>query len=103
MKLYMSYIRQKKTGMILKLDFVKPYDKVQWSFLEEVLKKKNFSDKWNGWIKQVVEGGRVGINLNGQPGDYFRTYKGLRQDDPLSPLLFNVIANNLGVMLNKAR
>lgn len=95
--------RTKSTGIILKLDFAKAYDKVQWSFLEEVLKKKKFTDKWNNWIKKVVENGRVGINLNGQPGDYFRTYKGLRQGDLLSPLLFNLVVDALGTMLRKAK
>jgi hypothetical protein len=48
----------------------------------EVLKRKNFLDKWVGWMKQVIEGGRVGIMINGQVGSYFRTFKGLRQGDP---------------------
>jgi hypothetical protein len=41
----------------------------------EVLRRKNFPNKWIGWMRQVVEGGRVGIMINGQPGSYFRTYK----------------------------
>jgi len=45
----------------------------------EVLRRKNFLNKWIGWMRQVVEGDRVGIMINGQPGSYFRTYKGLRQ------------------------
>jgi hypothetical protein len=69
-------------GIILKLDFEKAYDKVQWSFMMEVLKRKNFLDKWVGWMKQVIEGGRVGIMINVQVGSYFRTFKGLRQGDP---------------------
>jgi hypothetical protein len=29
----------------------------------------------------------VGINLNGEPGEIFRTYKGLRQGGPFVPLV----------------
>lgn len=38
-------------GIILKLDFEKAYDKVRWSFMMEVLRRKNFPDKWLEWIK----------------------------------------------------
>jgi hypothetical protein len=66
--------KKKKKGIIMKLDFEKAYDKVQWSFLFEVLERKRFPEKWIQWMKQVVCGGRVGINLNGEPGEYFGTY-----------------------------
>lgn len=47
--------------------------------------------------------GRVGININGTPSEYFRTYKGLRQGDLLSPLLFNLVSDTLATMLDRAR
>jgi hypothetical protein len=72
---------KKKQGIILKLDFKKDYGKVSWSFLGEFLERKNFPAKWNRWIMSAVSGGRVAINLNGERGDYFRSYKGLRQGD----------------------
>jgi hypothetical protein len=97
-------LRIKKTkGVILKLDFEKAYGKVHWSFLFEVLKQKNFHAKWIEWTKQVVEGGSVGININGLHGNYFGTHKGLRQGDPLSPLLFNLVGDALAAMLDKAK
>ena len=40
--------RKKEQGIVLKLDFEKAYDKVRWSFLQEVLESKNFSVKWLG-------------------------------------------------------
>jgi hypothetical protein len=52
-------------------------------------------------MKQVVCGGRVDINLNGEPREYFGTYKGLRQGDPLSLLLFNLMVDTLPTILRK--
>ena len=34
--------RTKQEGVILKLDFEKAYDRVNWDFLQEVLLKKGF-------------------------------------------------------------
>jgi hypothetical protein len=97
-------LRSTKTkGVIIKLDFEKAYDKVNWNFLFEVLRQKNFPDIWREWIQQCIEGGKVGINLNGEHGNFFNTYKGLRQGDPLSPLLFNLVSDVLGSMLDKAK
>jgi hypothetical protein len=68
----------KVPGVILKLDFEKAYDKVNWKFMMEVLRKKNFPGKWLDWMKQIIEGGKVGININGAPGSFFNTHRGLR-------------------------
>jgi hypothetical protein len=59
--------RKKKKGITMKLDFENAYDKVAWSFLMEVLEKE---------ISSQMD--RVGINLNGEPKIFFRTFKGLR-------------------------
>jgi hypothetical protein len=42
-------------------------------------------------VEQAGIRGRVGINLNGEPENYFRTFKGLRQEDPLSPMFSNLV------------
>jgi transcription antitermination factor NusG len=60
--------KKKRKGIIMKLDFEKSYDKVKWSFLLEALERKRFHGKWIQWMKKAVGGGRVGINLNGEPG-----------------------------------
>jgi hypothetical protein len=73
----------KSSGVFIKLDFEKAYDKVNWEFLEEVLHRKGFAEMWIQWINKAVRGGRVCIDLNGERGEFFRSYKGLRQGDPL--------------------
>lgn len=88
-------------GMLLKLDYEKAYDRVNWCFPFEVLKSKNFGPIWISWIEQVVKGGSVGVNLNGEESSFFSPSKGLRQGDPISPLLFNLVVDVLTMMLDK--
>lgn len=92
----------KKKGVILKIDFEKAYDRVNWNFLEQVMMGKGFPVQWISWVMSTVKGGKVCINFNGERSHFFSTHRGLRQGDPLSPLLFNLVANALGVMLQKA-
>ena len=91
---------KKLDGVIFKIDFEKAYDKVKWSFLQQVLRMKGFDPKWCDWVRTFVQGGSVGIRVNDDIGHYFQTLKGLRQGDPLSPILFNIVANMLAVLIS---
>jgi hypothetical protein len=91
--------RSKARGLVLKINFEKAYDRVRWDFLEKVMQGRNFPNKWINWVMSTVKGGKICINVNGERSDYFRTFRGLRQGDPLSPLLLNLVADALGVML----
>ena len=63
----------------------KAFDKVDLEFLEELLRKRGFGEKWVHWILQVTRGGSVGVKLNNTESDFFLTGKGLRQGTPFSP------------------
>ena len=95
--------RKKQSEFILKIDFGKAYDKVKWSFIQQTLRMKCFSQKWCEWIKSFIQGGHVGIKINDQIGQNFQTLKGLRQDDPLSPILFNIVVDMLAILINRAK
>lgn len=41
--------------------------------------------------------------MNDDISQYFQTYKGLRQVDPMSPVLFNIVADMLVVLIGRAK
>jgi hypothetical protein len=90
------------SGVLFKIDFEKAFDKVKWSFLLQVLEMKGFPNIWNDMVMKVVKGGRVAIKVNDKNGPYFSTYQGLRQGDPLSLILFDLIADVLTIMIKHA-
>jgi hypothetical protein len=45
----------------------------------------------------------VGIKVNDDIGPYFQTKRGLHQGDPMSPILFNIIADILALIIKKAK
>ena len=89
-------------GVIFKIDFEKAYDKVKWSFLQQVMRMKGFAPAWCQWIMQFVQGGSVGIRVNDDIGHYFQTKKYLRQGDSLSPIISNIVADMLAILIVRA-
>jgi hypothetical protein len=92
----------KQEGLLLKLDFEKAYDRVSWDFLQEILLRKGFSARVVHRLMQLVKGGQTAINVNGEIGPYFRNARGVRQGDPLSPILFDFIVDGLAAILARA-
>jgi len=45
----------------------------------------------------------VSVKTNDKIGAYIKSYKGVRQGDPMSPVLFNLVADCLTRMVNKAQ
>jgi hypothetical protein len=95
--------RKKMDGVIFKIDFEKVYDKVKWPFLQQALRMKGFTPLWCDLIQEFVKGRSVGIKINDDIGRYFQTRKGLRKGDMLSPILFNIVADMLAVLIARAK
>jgi hypothetical protein len=64
---------------------------------------KGFYQQWCAWAENFVTGGSVGIKINDDIGHYFHTHKGLRQGDAMSPILFNIVADMLSVLIKRAK
>jgi hypothetical protein len=94
---------RKLRGVFLKLDFEKAYDRVNWPFFREVLIGKGFEPAWVHKDLTLVSRGQTAISINGDIGKYFRNWRGVRQGDPLSPILFDYVVEALAAILEKAR
>ena len=68
-----------------------------------MLRMKGFSQEWCDWVRNFVAGDSVAIKVNNETGHYFQTKKGLRQGDPLLPILFNIVPDMLAVMIERAK
>nr|GFC46631.1 RNA-directed DNA polymerase, eukaryota, reverse transcriptase zinc-binding domain protein [Tanacetum cinerariifolium] len=87
--------KKKKQSMIFKVDFEKAYDSVRWDFVDTILRKFGFGDKWCKWIHSCLQSSRGSILINSSPTPEFQFFKGIKQGDPLSPFFFILVMESL--------
>ena len=59
--------------------------------------------KWCSWIQECISTVSMSILINGSATSDFKTKRGIRQGDPLSPFLFNIVAEGLNVLFQRAK
>lgn len=94
--------RCNKPCMVFKVNYEKAYDSVSWEILIYMLKRLGFYPKWIAWIQDCLKSASVSILINGSPLADFIPQRGLRQGDPLAPLLFNIVVEGLNGMMREA-
>ena len=97
---------KKKNGkmgfMALKLDMSKAYDRVEWNFLDKIMERLGFDNKWRTLVGGCIRIVSFSIFVNREPYGLIQPSRGLRQGDPLSPYLFLLCAEGLHSLLQQA-
>lgn len=79
----------------LNFDIKKAYDTLDWKFLLKVLNAFGFHSKFSNWIWTILNSTRLSFIVNGHSAGYLSCRRGVRQGDPLFPLLFCLAKNVL--------
>lgn len=96
-------IQQRKLSRLqLKLGIAKAFDTVSWPFLLQILEHIGFGSKWQNWMSLLLSTATVRVILNGEPGKPVHMARGLRQGDPLSPMIFVIVMDVLHRLLAQA-
>ena len=103
----MHCIDQRKKGkealMAIKLDMSKAYDRVEWVYLEAMLRKMGFHEIWISIMMMCVTTVSYSVLINGEPKGRIVPSRGLHQGDPISPYLFLLCVEGLSAMIKKGK
>ena len=93
-----------KSGIIMAIDFEAAFDTVSWEFLLDALDKYNFGPYFKKLINVLYLNPELNsrILLDGYLGSKIHMERGIRQGDPVSGYLFNLIIEPLANQLKKS-
>lgn len=68
-------------AMGVKLDLEKAYDLINWEFIQYVLSRFEFAEKWVSFIMEHITSTSFSVLINGNAHGYFYLKRGIRQGD----------------------
>lgn len=99
-----DYCKDRSQGLVgIMLDQEKAYDRVHPGYLTAVLEHFQFPRAFVRCINLLFFSTEITLDINGHPSSKFTQSRGLRQGDPLSPLLFNLAFEPLLAYIQSSR
>jgi exodeoxyribonuclease III len=80
------------SGAVIFLDQQKAYDRVEWGYLDQCLKKFGFGTNFRKWMQMLYKNGKSCINTNGFLSRFFPISRSMRQGCPIAAYLYIVQA-----------
>ena len=87
--------------MALKIDLEKAYDKLEWSFIKDMLIRFYLPRKLIDLIMSCISSVSTSLLFNGGALEPFLPTRGIRQGEPLSPYIFIMCMDYLGKLIQE--
>ena len=102
----MHYLKHKRgrndSFMVIKLEISKAFDRVEWSFIEMIMRKIGFDESWIDLVMKCITSVTYLVIINGSVHGSIVPTRGLKQGDPLSPYLFLLCVEGFSALINEA-
>ncbi|CAM8952029.1 unnamed protein product [Rhodiola kirilowii] len=95
--------RQKIGFFALKLDISKAYDRVEWDFLEVMLRSLGFPEEWISMVMRCTKSVSYVVRVNDLITEEIKPGRGIRQGDPLSPFIFLICSEWLNIKVKECQ
>ena len=95
--------RNKKTGLLLLIDFEKAFDCISFKFIEKTMKFFGFGPDSIKWTNILLNNFRASINHAGNISLPFNILRGCRQGDPIASALFIMSIEILCIKLRNSK
>ncbi|GJS30168.1 RNA-directed DNA polymerase, eukaryota, reverse transcriptase zinc-binding domain protein [Tanacetum coccineum] len=69
---FFNVSNRKRSIFCFKVDFEKAFDSVRWDYLDDILRRFDFGEKWCSWIQSCLRSSRGSVIVNGSPTEEFQ-------------------------------
>ena len=94
-------INENTSGLLILVDFEKAFDSISWDYIAKILNSFNFSEHIIQVVKSLQTNSVSKILQNGHSSDIIKLSRGCRQGDPISPYIFVLAVDLLGVSIRE--